>query len=366
MRKTNFIPVVLVLVLWVAGLEQVLLLPFLAGLYLFASLKNKSLTLSRSSLWFFAIAAWCLTSIITYTNFGLWLKFMSTFLMAGMYYNFVYLVYKEKGYFYIYEVMRGYSLFLFLFFLFSFFVYMAFPTFQMRTLASFIIPNSGDSYFLQSLSSQSFGALFNDYEDAANRFSGPMVSFSSSCMALILLSPFVVSIRKSSFRFFSLILIFLMILATGSRLGLLAFVLSMLVYALILNPVFMRGKAKNIFLILSFSFFVFIALMIFFSDYLVDYFENLFVESRSESSGTRFKIYAYSIENFSKHFWVGWGNSTPLEGSSQRFSAGTHSSYIAMLYQHGVIGLLIYVAFILYLVKAGINNLSMAIKTGGA
>lgn len=338
-------------VLWFLGVDQVVVIPFILSFSLLVVFKFKVLIKPDFIEWaFLFIALWCLLSLPNVTNIGLWLKYFLAFFCSFLYlYSYRILCLLSGGVgegFIISEFnRRGFFVFI-LFSVFLLLVYLVSPSFSFRTLIGYVIHS--DSYFVQSLTSHSVSASFDEYDVDGYRLSGPFVSYSSMSMAVLLLIPMAVVYFRD--RILNKILIVsaltLMLILTESRLALVAycFFVLLLFYFVSLN----RFPAGRFWLV--FGVFVFIFGSIY-TD-LYSYVYDMLFGVRSASVGTRGKIYYESIIAISEYPIVGWGNSNPLEMSSQRFSAGTHSSYIAMAYQHGLIALGVYIGLwlgVLYL-----------------
>jgi len=233
---------------------------------------------------------------------------------------------------------KGFSLFIF-FSIFLLLVYLVAPYFSFKTLLGYVLHS--DSYFVQSLTSHSVSASFDDYDMDGYRLSGPFVSYSSMSMAVLLLVPMAYVYFRNSFsiKFISISALMLMLVLTESRLAIAAFLVAIFLFIYFVSlSRFSIGRFWMVFGVV-----VLVAGSIY-SD-LYNYVYDMIFGVRSTSVGTRGKIYYESIIAISEYPFVGWGNSNPLDMSSQRFSAGTHSSYIAMAYQHGLIALGVYVIF---------------------
>lgn len=66
------------------------------------------------------------------------------------------------------------------------------------------------------------------------------------------------------------------------------------------------------------------------------------LEWRPGSWLVRFRIYQETLRLLVEHPIAGWGQPVQIPGMRSVYSAGTHSSYLGMLFQHGVIGLALY------------------------
>lgn len=88
--------------------------------------------------------------------------------------------------------------------------------------------------------------------------------------------------------------------------------------------------------------------------------EVVFVEERPYSWLTRARIYRETLELLPVHWIAGWGTQVRIQGLSSVFSAGTHSSHLGMLFQHGVVGLAIYLGLWLSLWKRILHESKIA------
>lgn len=73
-------------------------------------------------------------------------------------------------------------------------------------------------------------------------------------------------------------------------------------------------------------------------------FQLAFIDLRPGSWLVRFNIYIVSLQLLPEHPIAGWGVPVRIPGASSTYSAGTHSSFLGMLFTHGIIGLVLYLA----------------------
>jgi len=64
---------------------------------------------------------------------------------------------------------------------------------------------------------------------------------------------------------------------------------------------------------------------------------------RPGSWRARLRVYEETLRLIPQHPLAGWGVAVRIPGMRSTFSAGSHSGYLAMLFQHGVVGLALYV-----------------------
>jgi O-antigen ligase len=64
---------------------------------------------------------------------------------------------------------------------------------------------------------------------------------------------------------------------------------------------------------------------------------------RPGSWRARLRVYEETLRLIPQHPLAGWGVAVRIPGMRSTFSAGSHSGYLSMLFQHGVVGLALYV-----------------------
>lgn len=77
---------------------------------------------------------------------------------------------------------------------------------------------------------------------------------------------------------------------------------------------------------------------------IIDALQAAFIDLRPSSWLVRFNIYIVTLRLLPDHLIAGWGVPVRIPGASNVYSAGTHSSYLGMLFQHGIVGLGLYLA----------------------
>lgn len=80
---------------------------------------------------------------------------------------------------------------------------------------------------------------------------------------------------------------------------------------------------------------------------------EFFVEARASSANTRFEIYRQTVEAIPDNPLLGHG--TQRDVSDLRYPLGSHSWYLAVLYKHGLLGFVPFLAFLLSTHVAGIG-----------
>ncbi len=70
------------------------------------------------------------------------------------------------------------------------------------------------------------------------------------------------------------------------------------------------------------------------------------VQFRPGSFIVRSSILTGTLRLLPQHLIAGWGRPVPIPGQGDNFSAGTHNSYLGMLFQHGLVGLALYLGIL--------------------
>ena len=69
------------------------------------------------------------------------------------------------------------------------------------------------------------------------------------------------------------------------------------------------------------------------------------------SAEDRMRIYSETIDQFKEHPWIGWGTQRKsIDGLT--YSAGSHSTYLGILYKHGLLGFGFYLLLILMILNS--------------
>lgn len=219
------------------------------------------------------------------------------------------------------------------------------------------------SVFFSSISLRDFGWIAGADELLPYRLRGFSLTYSSLSMICLLLIPFIywrMKIAKGIYRvLFAMVAfgLFLCLLFTGSRISYLALVVAIVLYwALRIDLLRKRNLPLTVALILAAIgggiLLGYIAQRIIFGT-----FESTFIDLRPGSWIVRFKVYMVTLQLIPEHLIAGWGVPVRISGVSNAYSAGTHSSYLGMLFQHGIVGLFFYLALWLSLWNQVIQGL---------
>lgn len=185
------------------------------------------------------------------------------------------------------------------------------------------------------------------------RFSGLAINYSSMSMICLLLIPYVLYRLPQSrnllmflMRIGTILAIGIGLVVTDSRLAYLAAGLGF-TFGIFVWLTFIKVRLWE-------SRIIFMAfLLILASPVIYGLASNVFnmgsmivQDYRPGSWLVRQKIYTETLNLLFIHPIAGWGTSVRIEGLTNNYSAGTHSAYLGVLFQHGIIGLLLYLIFL--------------------
>lgn len=229
-----------------------------------------------------------------------------------------------------------------------------------RLLPSGLVESSA---FFSSISYRAFGAAAIEEAIFAKRVSSFSLNFSGLSMVCLLLWPFVF------WRFlktpglgrmingFLVVGLLICLVFTESRMAYLALLAGLgLLFALWFD--LFRGNNKLLSVAMGLIAaavgvaFAYLAFQI-----ISELFRSIILEWRPASWLSRFNIYAETFRLLPEHPIAGWGAAVRREGASSTYSIGTHSSYLAVLFQHGIVGLLLYLSIWLSIWRVVIRSL---------
>jgi hypothetical protein len=81
------------------------------------------------------------------------------------------------------------------------------------------------------------------------------------------------------------------------------------------------------------------------------------VDWRPGSWLVRLRIYQETLRLLPEHWFAGWGVPVRIPGAPNNYSAGTHSSLLGMFFQHGIVGLVLYLLIWLSIWRAVIYGM---------
>lgn len=234
------------------------------------------------------------------------------------------------------------------------------------SLAGRVLPSSliANSSFFSSIAIREFGSTANEVGLLTQRLMAFTLSFSALSMITLLLIPVVYwrfQMARGAIRLFYggvAIGLVLCLFFTESRISYAAFVAAVGLYV-ILRLGLLRGSNRPLTIALSLAA---VALVLLAGYVLVETIlhsvQVAFVDLRPGSWLVRLQVYVATFQLLPDHPIAGWGVPVRLPGLPSDYSAGTHSSYLGILFQHGIIGLLLYIAIWLSVWKAVFRGLS--------
>lgn len=219
------------------------------------------------------------------------------------------------------------------------------------------------SAFFSSIAIRKFGAMATGDGLFPFRLMGFSWSFSALSMICLLLIPLVYwryQIARGRPRLFYLGVLgglMMCLVLTESRLAYLAFLAGVALYcALRLGLLREPNRPFTIALALTgvgaALLFGYLAL-----GPIREVIQSVFVNLRPASWIERLNIFVVTFRLLPEHLIAGWGVPVRIAGTSSVYSAGTHSSYLGMMFQHGIIGLLLYLGLWLSLWRVVIREL---------
>lgn len=217
------------------------------------------------------------------------------------------------------------------------------------------------SVFFKSIAIRSFGDLsLRQAGLFPFRIRGFSLTFSSLSMICLILLPFTFWRANISRGFHRLLLtavtigLLLCLIFTESRIAYVALVITILFYWAL-----HAGVLRKKYLPLTIGLTMAIAGFTLLLGHLLqrpiyNAVEGFFINLRPASFLERLNIYVVTLRLLPEHPIAGWGAPVRIPGTSNAYSAGTHSSLLGMLFQHGTVGLILYIALWLSLWKQAI------------
>lgn len=225
------------------------------------------------------------------------------------------------------------------------------------------------SAFFSSIGIRAFGSSAGEVGIIPIRLRSLSLSYSSLSMICLLLIPFMywrMKIATGRYRIlFAAVTVglFFCLIFTESRISYMAFAAAVPLYWMLRAGV-LRGH--------NLPFTIALTLVAVGGGLLLGYiaqgliFETLqsaFVDLRPSSWLVRFNIYLVTLHLLPEHLIAGWGAPVRIPGVSNEYSAGTHSSYLGILFQHGIIGLALYLALWISIWRQVIQGLKDRLST---
>lgn len=228
-----------------------------------------------------------------------------------------------------------------------------------------ILPQSlvDSSAFFASIAIRQFGSPAGEVGLLPMRLRAFSLSYSSLSMICLLLIPFIhwrLKLSHGNKRILYGIIVlglFLCLIFTESRISYLAFIAAVPLYVL-LQFGLLRGHNKPVTIALTLAGIgIAIAVVYMAQGIIVDMIESAFIDLRPSSWIVRLNIYIVTLRLLPQHLIAGWGVPVRIPGASNVYSAGTHSSYLGTLFQHGIVGFFLYIGLWLSIWKPIIRGL---------
>lgn len=230
-----------------------------------------------------------------------------------------------------------------------------------RLLPSSLVANSS---FFSSIAIREFGSMANEVGLLTQRLMAFSLSFSALSMIALLLIPIVywrLQMARGAARLFYggvVAGLIVCLFFTESRISYAAFLAAIALYV-ILRLGLLRGTNRPLTIALSLAGAALVLLAAYaLVETILHSVQAAFVDLRPGSWLVRLQIYVATIQLLPEHPIAGWGVPVRLPNMPSDYSAGTHSSYLGILFQHGIIGLILYIAIWLSVWKAVIRGLS--------
>lgn len=237
---------------------------------------------------------------------------------------------------------------------------------EILSLVGRLLPQSmvDSSAFFNSIAYRHFGEqLLVNVGFFPIRVIGFTLSFSSLSMVCLLLIPiafwqFQVSQGRARLVYALLTVgLLVSLIVTESRIAYAAFLAGILLW-IILRLHLLREPNRPVTLALSLAVIALALVLGFIAlGFIAESLQSTFVDIRPGSWLARYRIYEYTLQLLPQHLIAGWGVPVRIPGMASEYSAGTHSSYLGMLFQHGIIGLLMYLGLWLSIWRMVIRGL---------
>jgi O-antigen ligase len=205
-----------------------------------------------------------------------------------------------------------------------------------------------NSAFFSSIAIRQFGSPAGEVGLLPIRLRGFSLSYSSLSMICLLLIPFIYWRMTQSRGVGRLLMaglafiLFVCLLFTESRISYLAFAAAV-PFFLVLRWGLLRGHNRPLTIALALAAMGAGILLVYIAQGLIfDTLQAAFIDLRPSSWIVRLNIYVVTLRLLPEHPIAGWGVPVRIPGASNVYSAGTHSSYLGMLFQHGIVGLVLY------------------------
>lgn len=217
-----------------------------------------------------------------------------------------------------------------------------------------ILPGSllTSSAFFDSIGFRSFGGLEQSITENANRLSAIALDYGGLASIIVIVLPFVFWYgwqEQRLRRWVCLIILvglFLALIFAQVRSAFLTFALGLMVWFALTIGRRIRGSLALGVIGASVAIIIALSVAYFAFPQVQQLFQEFFVDWRRGSWNVRIVVYRETLRMLPEHWIAGWGLPIRIPFLRSDFSAGTHSSYLGMLFQHGIVGLLLYLGLL--------------------
>lgn len=220
---------------------------------------------------------------------------------------------------------------------------------EITSLLGQVLPATlNSSEFFSSISIRDFGMISVQkwiFTHRVSSFSLQVGSLSIICVLLIPLIfwQFYRSRRSARIGWAGLLIgLLIVLIQTESRFAYLAFIGGLILFLFLFYYFYFKSNRILLVLLILISITLILLFGFIIWSELIELIQVIFLDARSGSFNTRIIIYRETIKLLGEHIFAGWGLPVKIEGIRTVFSAGTHNSYLGILFQHGLIGLFLY------------------------
>jgi O-antigen ligase len=337
--------------LWVGGIDQFLLPFFLIWETMRYLLRTRGrFTINSTICWAFLLAMWWLVPVIWVEReyMDIFLKQAATIwsqvLALLLFWN---CLRTEKEW---YQVVRGLEILALYIALGGLLFILGLWRGELLSLMGRVLPVKSveSSAFFSSVSLRTFGSIVSKIEFLPVRVKSFSLSFSSLSMITLITIPLLMWRYKTTRglvhygKGIILVSLLLCLIYSQSRVAYVAFAIGAVLFLSLRFDLFKRSNRFERILLIGLVFLLVVAILYIFFNEITMIFSKVFIEWRRGSWLTRQRIYQETIRLLPEHFIAGWGVLVRIPGVASSFSAGSHSSYLGIIFQHGIVGLILY------------------------
>lgn len=357
---------------WALGIEQLLLPFFLGWEFLRALVQQQArFTLNRTALWALLLAIWSLVPVysLDVEYLDLFVKEVATmtsqFFILFLFWNQV----RTAGDWW--RVARAVEILALYVALGSLIFLSGLWQGEFVSGVGRLLPDglAESSSFFESIALRAFGGTDPGSGVLIARVSSFSLKYSGLSMISLMLIPFTVwriEANRGPWRLinlFTLIGLFASLFYAESRVAYAAFLAGLALYVALRSGM-MRGHNKAFSLAAGIVAFAALLVLVYIAySAVAEAFQLIVFDWRPGSFFVRFRIYEETLRLLPEHWLAGWGTSIRIPNAPSNYSAGTHSSYLGMLFQHGIVGLAIYLLVLLSLWRVVLTGLKRPNKS---